>query len=415
MKRSASFPARALLALCLLVAAPAGSARAWVAPASAPAATPSTASAATPSATSAAAPPEPAAGQPPAQPSAGLARRFPGEAPAEPRLGATTGIALLALLSIGALAWWRRRRLPAELAAASIEVVAQSALGGRARVLWLRTAGPSTPRNMIVTVTPQAVQVIDRWPEPAEAVAPAELAPVQRARRPSRVRTVPPLLAGRSASAARTAAQAAGAAQPAGATAAAPRPAAEKPAPARPRWDTATHRVIEDRARHLEEAFSGESTFEGIPDDLAADLSADLPLLPDEPGAAKAPARSSAELLARAWRRTISRQHPEANNASASASSVRLPDNLPTVRFSDRSAGAGHATSGEPSEASAYLGTRPPRAARGSIGHAAATGRPPAAAPEARRPVVRTELRARRPASARCRLTFRRRAEEEPQ
>lgn len=408
MNRSASFTARAVLALFLLVAAPAAPALAWVAPFSAP-----------PTTEPAAAPPAP---EPPAGPPAGPPRRFPGDAPAEPRLGATTGLALLALLSVGALAWWRRRRLPHELAAASIEVVAQSSLGGRARVMWLRTSGPSAPRNLIVTVTPQVVQVIDRWPEPAEPAVTAEPAPVQRARRPSRVRTMQALLAGRStsgssaASAASTAARAAKD-QPSSPTAPAPRPAPGQPAaaPARPRWDTATHRVIEDRARHLEEAFSGESTFEGIPDDLAADLSADLPLLPDEPGASKAPARSSAELLARAWRRTISRQPPEANNAAARASSVRPPDNMPSVRFSDRSGGPGRATADEPSQPGTSRGSRPPRAARGSIGHATATVRPPAAPPEARRPMVRTELRARRPASARCRLTFRRREEEEPQ
>ncbi len=80
------------------------------------------------------------------------------EAPS-PAIGSSAGLVLAALLAVGAAAWWRKRKRGSELPAEALELLAQSSLGGRARALWLR----ADRRNMIVAVTPQAVQVIDRW------------------------------------------------------------------------------------------------------------------------------------------------------------------------------------------------------------------------------------------------------------
>jgi flagellar biogenesis protein FliO len=89
---------------------------------------------------------------------------------AEPSLDSTrssAGILLFGVLTIGAIAWWRRRHTTTARPAATLELLAQSSLGGRARALWLR----AEERNLLVAVTPQAVQLLDRWPRPAARAA----------------------------------------------------------------------------------------------------------------------------------------------------------------------------------------------------------------------------------------------------
>jgi len=72
----------------------------------------------------------------------------------------TTMVGLIALIAVGALAWWKRRKQPATEIGATIELLAQSSLGGRARAMWLRAG----ERDMVVAVTAQAVQVLAAWP-----------------------------------------------------------------------------------------------------------------------------------------------------------------------------------------------------------------------------------------------------------
>lgn len=77
----------------------------------------------------------------------------------------TTTLALFALIAIGALAWWKRRKLPVATPEESIELLAQSSLGGRARAMWLRAG----ERDIVVAVTAQAVQVLAAWPNASRA------------------------------------------------------------------------------------------------------------------------------------------------------------------------------------------------------------------------------------------------------
>jgi flagellar biogenesis protein FliO len=100
--------------------------------------------------------------------------------------GATTGLALIALLSVGALAWWKRRRPQAAAPGEAIEMLAQSSLGGRARAMWLRAG----ERNMVVAVTAQAVQVLASWPSHGEA-ADAALAATSDEQRATRTPLYP--------------------------------------------------------------------------------------------------------------------------------------------------------------------------------------------------------------------------------
>lgn len=100
------------------------------------------------------------------RPRPGVARGAPFSAGSALALGFTA-------LGLLLLPWARRRRARAG-AAASVEVIAQAALGGRARVLWLR----ASQREILVAITPQAVEVLDRWsatglaPRAAPAAAP---------------------------------------------------------------------------------------------------------------------------------------------------------------------------------------------------------------------------------------------------
>jgi flagellar biogenesis protein FliO len=67
--------------------------------------------------------------------------------------------AAIGLAAAGAGVWLMRRRRSANAPTASIEILAQRSLGGKARIVWL-SAGP---REMIVSVTPQQVRVLGQW------------------------------------------------------------------------------------------------------------------------------------------------------------------------------------------------------------------------------------------------------------
>jgi flagellar biosynthesis protein FliO len=78
----------------------------------------------------------------------------------------------LGLAAAGAGIWILRHRRAQLPAAASIEIVAQRALGGKARLVWL-SAGP---HEMIVSVTAQQINLLGQWPRserPAALAAPA--------------------------------------------------------------------------------------------------------------------------------------------------------------------------------------------------------------------------------------------------
>jgi flagellar biogenesis protein FliO len=68
--------------------------------------------------------------------------------------------AALGLAAAGLGVWFmRRRRLGPPAPSAQIEIIAQRALGGRARIVWLGVG----PREMIVAVTAQQVRVLGQW------------------------------------------------------------------------------------------------------------------------------------------------------------------------------------------------------------------------------------------------------------
>ena len=75
----------------------------------------------------------------------------------------------LGLAAAGAGIWMMRRRKAHLATTATIEVIAQRSLGGKARILWL-SAGP---REMIVSVTGQHVRLLGQW---RKADAPGALA-----------------------------------------------------------------------------------------------------------------------------------------------------------------------------------------------------------------------------------------------
>jgi flagellar biogenesis protein FliO len=66
----------------------------------------------------------------------------------------------LGLAAAGAGIWLLRRRRTRPGTPASIEIIAQRSLGGKARIVWL-SAGP---REMIVSVTAQQVRMLGQWP-----------------------------------------------------------------------------------------------------------------------------------------------------------------------------------------------------------------------------------------------------------
>lgn len=67
--------------------------------------------------------------------------------------------AAIGLAAAGAGIWLMRRRRGQLVPPASIEIIAQRSLGGRARIVWL-SAGP---REMIVSVTAQQVRMLGQW------------------------------------------------------------------------------------------------------------------------------------------------------------------------------------------------------------------------------------------------------------
>lgn len=93
------------------------------------------------------------------------------QVPAARPLGATTApargwlhgaLVVVAGASLG-VALWRRHRLTRAPEAPALEVVAQVALGGKAKALWLRAAN----RELLLAVGPGSVQVLESWTEPA--------------------------------------------------------------------------------------------------------------------------------------------------------------------------------------------------------------------------------------------------------
>ncbi|HEX3765018.1 MAG TPA: flagellar biosynthetic protein FliO [Kofleriaceae bacterium] len=75
--------------------------------------------------------------------------------------------AALGLAAAGAGVWLMRRRRTRTAPAASIDVIAQRALGGKARVVWLRAG----QREMIVAVTAQQVRMLGQWRATESAAA----------------------------------------------------------------------------------------------------------------------------------------------------------------------------------------------------------------------------------------------------
>jgi flagellar biogenesis protein FliO len=63
------------------------------------------------------------------------------------------------LAAIGVGVWIMKKRKTAQVATASIDVVAQRSLGGKTKIVWL-TAGA---REMLVAVTPQNVRMLGQW------------------------------------------------------------------------------------------------------------------------------------------------------------------------------------------------------------------------------------------------------------
>jgi flagellar biogenesis protein FliO len=71
----------------------------------------------------------------------------------------------LAVVAVGI--WLMRRRRGNTSTPATIEVIAQRSLGGKARIVWL-SAGP---REMLVSVTPQQVRMLGQWRKAEVATA----------------------------------------------------------------------------------------------------------------------------------------------------------------------------------------------------------------------------------------------------
>lgn len=67
--------------------------------------------------------------------------------------------AAIGLAAAGFGIWWMRKRRGHFATPASIEIIAQRSLGGKARIVWL-SAGP---REMIVSVTAQQVRMLGQW------------------------------------------------------------------------------------------------------------------------------------------------------------------------------------------------------------------------------------------------------------
>jgi flagellar biogenesis protein FliO len=77
----------------------------------------------------------------------------------------------IGLAGIGCGAYLLKKRRGAQGAVATIDVIAQRSLGGKARVVWFAAGG----HEMVVAVTPQSVRMLGQWPASAR---PAGMLPV---------------------------------------------------------------------------------------------------------------------------------------------------------------------------------------------------------------------------------------------
>jgi flagellar biogenesis protein FliO len=84
-------------------------------------------------------------------------------------------LGVLALVALGCGMWIVRRRKKAQSTEATIDVIAQRQLGAKAKIVWLAAGS----REMIVSVTPQAVRILSQWkkdgPQPHAELPPAQV------------------------------------------------------------------------------------------------------------------------------------------------------------------------------------------------------------------------------------------------
>lgn len=78
--------------------------------------------------------------------------------------------AMLGIAALGLGVWIVRRRRGALGPAHSIDVIAQRAVGAKARIVWLAAGG----REMIVAITPQQICVLGQWRKQAVGAQPTE-------------------------------------------------------------------------------------------------------------------------------------------------------------------------------------------------------------------------------------------------
>lgn len=126
-----------------------------------------------PPATGAAPAPAPAATTPTAPPAADKTAPAPTTAAHAPEPRNNTPILLvLALAALGSGLWLKRRNRKAAEPTSSIEIVAQKALGAKAKIVWIRAG----EREMIVAVSPQSVRTLGQWKRDGRDVAHARAA-----------------------------------------------------------------------------------------------------------------------------------------------------------------------------------------------------------------------------------------------
>jgi flagellar biogenesis protein FliO len=89
----------------------------------------------------------------------------------------------LGLATAGAGIWLMRRRRAQVVPPATIEVIAQRSLGGKARIIWLSVG----PREMIVSVTAQQVRMLGQWRKTDTAAALPAALPAAHAHLDARV------------------------------------------------------------------------------------------------------------------------------------------------------------------------------------------------------------------------------------
>jgi len=79
----------------------------------------------------------------------------------EPKTGSSFQMMVAgALVLLGGLVWLKKKKKGAtKQAEATIDVVAQRSIGGKAKIVWLTAGG----REMVVAVTPQKVQMLGQW------------------------------------------------------------------------------------------------------------------------------------------------------------------------------------------------------------------------------------------------------------